>query len=66
MSNNDRRTWGRGRGGGDVVYGLGVIGALVYYIATASGFGSALVGILKSLIWPAFVVYQLLDFLAGK
>ena len=49
-------------GGGDAVYGLGLIGALVYYIQHAHSFWMVLVGIVKALIWPAFVVYHLLLF----
>lgn len=48
---------------GQAVYGLGVIGALVYYIATATGFWIGVLGILKAFVWPAFVVYELLKFL---
>ena len=61
MANNNN--WGR-RGGGDAVYGLGLIGALVYYIGHATGFWSGVLGILKALVWPAFVVYELLGHLA--
>ncbi|HSX02148.1 MAG TPA: hypothetical protein VLI05_02415 [Candidatus Saccharimonadia bacterium] len=50
-------------GAGGAVYGLGLIGALVYYLGHASSFGMGLVGILKALVWPAFVVYQWLVFL---
>jgi hypothetical protein len=46
--------------GGGAVYGLGLIGAAVYYIQQASGFGEFLVACLKALVWPAFVVYDLL------
>jgi len=42
------------------VYGMGFIGAAVYYVNIAHGFGSDLVGILKALVWPAFLVYHLL------
>lgn len=42
------------------VYGLGVIGALVYFISTTSGFWNIILAILKSLVWPAFVVYKIL------
>lgn len=45
-------------GGGSAVYGLGLIGALVYYIGHAANFGSAVFGILKSLVWPAILVYH--------
>jgi hypothetical protein len=36
----------------------------VYYIQAADGFWSGVLGILKALVWPAFVVYELLKFLA--
>ena len=62
MNDKDRRAWaGRNAGGGGgAVYGLGLIGALVYYIQQADGFWSVIVGILKALVWPAFLVYELL------
>lgn len=62
------RRWrgaGRGRGGGDAVYGIGLIGALVYYIQQADGFWQGVLGVFKSLVWPAFLVYDLLKSLAG-
>lgn len=49
--------------GGDAVYGLGVIGALFYYLQSATTFSGVIVGIFKSLFWPAFVIYSLLGFL---
>lgn len=45
------------------VYGLGFIGAAVYYIGHASSFWGGVIGFLKALVWPAMVVYKLLDFL---
>lgn len=48
------------RGGGDAVYALGLIGALVYYLGEADGFWPGVVGVLKALVWPAFLVHQLL------
>mgnify|MGYP001580238941 FL=1 len=44
-------------------YGLGFLGALVYYIQHASSFAEGLLGFLKALVWPAILVYKLLDFL---
>jgi hypothetical protein len=64
MSDGDKR-WGNRAGGGNAVYGLGLIGALVYYIQAADGFWSGVLGILKALVWPAFVIYDLLKFLAS-
>mgnify|MGYP000855186806 CR=1 FL=1 len=44
-------------------YGLGFIGALVYYIATATTFWMGLLGVLKAIVWPAFLVFELLKYL---
>ncbi len=46
------------RGGGDAVYGLGLIGALIYYIEHATSLGMGLLGLLKAIIWPALVIYK--------
>ena len=51
-------------GCGGAVYGLGVIGAAVYYIGLATTFWAGVLGFLKALVWPAFLVYALLK-LAG-
>jgi len=45
------------------VYGLGFIGAAVYYISQATGFWMGVIGFLKAIVWPAFLVYELLGFL---
>ena len=45
------------------VYGLGFLGALFYFIKTAVSFWSGAVGVLKSFLWPAVLVYKLLEFL---
>lgn len=42
------------------IYGLGLIGAAVYYISQAATFWSGLIGFLKALVWPAFLVYEAL------
>lgn len=51
-------------GGGGAVYGLGLIGAAVYYISQATGFWMGVVGFLKALVWPGFLVYEAFKFLA--
>jgi hypothetical protein len=45
---------------GGCSYGLGFIGAAVYYIAHSTSFWSGVLGILKAIVWPAFLVYHLL------
>jgi hypothetical protein len=46
------------------IYGLGFIGAAVYFISIATSFGMGVVGFLKAMVWPAFLVYQAFQFLA--
>jgi hypothetical protein len=46
-------------------YGLGIIGAAVYFIGAATSFGMGVVGVLKALVWPAFLVYELFKFLGA-
>ena len=48
---------------GGAFYGLGFIGALVYYIGSATGFWDGVWGFLQACVWPAFFVYEALDFL---
>ena len=40
------------------IYGLGFIGAAVYFISNAAGFWMGVVGFLKALVGPAFLVYE--------
>lgn len=47
------------------VYGLGVIGALIYYIPASVGFWGIIFSIVKALLWPGFLVYELLRFLGA-
>jgi hypothetical protein len=53
-------------GGSGAVYGLGLIGAWVYYFRRATTFQQGVVGFFKGLFWPAFLVYELLVFLKMK
>lgn len=46
------------------VYGLGFIGAAIYFISTATGFWMGVLGFLKAIVWPAFLVYEALKQLA--
>lgn len=42
------------------IYGIGFIGAVIYYIQTATGFWNGVLGVLKAIVWPAFLVHKLL------
>ena len=47
------------------VYGLGFIGAAIYFISQADSFWIGVLGFLKAIVWPAFTVYELLKFLGA-
>ena len=53
---------GAGAAGGGI-YGLAFIGALVYLIEHADTFWIGVLGFFKALLWPAFLIYKLLEFL---
>lgn len=48
---------------GGAFYGFGFIGAVIYYISTATGFWEGVLGVLKAIVWPALLVYELFKFL---
>ncbi len=48
----------------NAVYGLGFIGAAVYFIGQATSLGMGVVGFLKAMVWPAFLVYQAFQILS--
>lgn len=47
--------------GGSGMYGLGMIGAAVFYLQHANTFQEVVVAIFKAIFWPAFFVYRLLE-----
>jgi hypothetical protein len=50
-------------GGSSAIYGLGVVGALFYFLQGASTFGMVMMGIGKAFFWPAILMYKLLTYL---
>jgi len=55
------KNWNQAGGASGAIYGLGLIGALVYYIQSATSFWDGVYGVFQALVWPAFLVYGLLD-----
>ena len=47
------------------VYGMGFIGAAIYFISTATSFWIGVLGFLKAMVWPAFLVYEAFKSMAG-
>jgi hypothetical protein len=50
-------------GSSGAVYGLGVIGACIYYISRGTTYQEKAIGFLKALVWPVFLVKEALEFL---
>lgn len=42
------------------IYGLGIFGALFYFLQGATTFTAVIVGIFKSIFWPAFILFRVL------
>lgn len=66
VENQSTRTkWKKVKDNGSpsVIYGLGFLGALVYYLQHATTFALILLGILKAIVWPALLIYQVFTLL---
>jgi len=48
------------------VYGLGLIGAAIWFISSATGFWMGVLGFLKAIVWPVFLVFEAFKYLAGQ
>jgi len=46
------------KGSSGAVYGLGLIGAAIYFIGHAATFWAGVLGFLKAIIWPVFLVLE--------
>jgi hypothetical protein len=58
-----RAAWCGPGGSGGGAYLLAMVGAAVYYVQQASGFWPVIVALLKALVWPAFLIYHVLQFM---
>ena len=52
---------GSSEGTAGALYFVGFVGALVYWMQAAVGFGAVITGFMKALVWPAYIVYKLLE-----
>ncbi|MGV8162483.1 MAG: hypothetical protein ACP5N2_04100 [Candidatus Nanoarchaeia archaeon] len=52
-------------GTGGAFYGLGFIGAVIYYISIATSFWVGVLGVLKAIVWPVFLIFGLLKFIGA-
>jgi hypothetical protein len=58
---NNKMSAGHAGGGG--AYFMGMIGSVIYWVQQADGFWPVVGALLKALVWPAFLVYDLLKFI---
>ena len=61
----ERRKPASGRGGGNPVYGLGFLGAVAWNWQQARTPRDRVLAVLKSAVWPAFLVYAAFRALEG-
>ncbi len=50
---------------GSMFYCIGFIGAAIYFIQNATSFWIGVLGVLKAIVWPAFIVYEALNSLGA-
>lgn len=62
--NECRKPRGKHEGSG-AVYFFGFIGAAIYYISTAATFWIGVLGFLKAIVWPVFLVLETLKYLGA-
>lgn len=49
----------------EAVYFFGFIGAAIYYIPLATTFWAGVLGFLKAIVWPVFLVLEALRYLGA-
>ena len=65
MDNNDCKKANKNNASSGAIYGLGFIGAAIYFISGATTFWLGVLGFLKAIVWPVFLVYELLKYLGA-
>lgn len=49
--------------GSGAIYGIGMLGALVYFLQHSATFMDGLIGIFKAIFWPGVILYKVLELL---
>jgi hypothetical protein len=50
-------------GSNGAVYGLGMLGSLVYFVQQSNGLSELVVGVIKAILWPGVLAHALLTYL---
>ena len=62
---NSKRSINIATGSAGGFYFMGFIGSAIYFVSQATDFWMGVVGVLKSFVWPAILVYEALNALAA-
>lgn len=62
---NDRTRYTGGGAASGAIYGLGIIGAWVFFFQRADQFWEFVWAFFQGIFWPAFMVYELFRTLVG-
>jgi len=68
VNNEDRdccKSSNHRKGASEAVYFFGFIGAAIYYISLAPTFWLGVLGFLKAIVWPVFLVLEALRYLGA-
>lgn len=63
MTRNDRAIKVVNKGSSGFVMFVAYVGAAIYFIQQASGFWAVILALLKAAVWPAYVLYHVLQLL---
>ncbi len=63
---HEKRSGGYHSGSGIIgtAYFMAFIGAAIYFISQTQTFWAGVIGFLKAIVWPAFLIYRLFEFLS--
>ena len=59
-----KRNYGTHATGGGI-YFVGFIGAAIYFVSQSTDFWTGVLGFLKAIVWPAFLVFEALTALGA-
>lgn len=62
MTTNKKQVAAQNAPGGFVLF-MAWVGALVYFVQNSQGLGGFVLAVLKSLVWPAYVLYAVMQLL---
>jgi hypothetical protein len=57
------KNWKGHANGAGAFYGLGLIGAAIYFLQRADTFSEVILGVVKAVVWPVFFVWRVFEFL---